>query len=292
MDRSTDSDWSDEDLSHLFEEVQWTLPEDNFLTKSNIRIEDKSESQDQLVSKSVRKKRRIKQHDYIPRVVKHDIRRYYNRMLLNIWNSHDPKLFQSFLLTYATNNIVCRQMGTFSNVKFIVDSENLILCGVNIFAKFMGFVQQLVPDLTISMSDIRVISSSTIDGSIVKFRLINNVTNVFDFEAHEHIRLMRDLVFYDYKIVDSVVVDKECIEDNIYTSIPLMDSMRVYKPTVQSTHGFHMPNITSHFHSVFGRPPKLRNCLKSFTSEVDVIMRLNSCLQIEALEFYGLPKAH
>lgn len=46
--------------------------------------------------------------DNLHRIVRHDIRRHYPRMMVNIFNSHDPNLVQSFFLTYAGKELYLR----------------------------------------------------------------------------------------------------------------------------------------------------------------------------------------
>eukprot|EP01033_Poteriospumella_lacustris_P006368 gene6368-4575_t len=55
---------------------------------------------------TTKRRKRVRQYAHlIPRIVKHDIRRLYSRMLINVLNQHDVAFYQSFLETYghATN---------------------------------------------------------------------------------------------------------------------------------------------------------------------------------------------
>lgn len=54
-----------------------------------------------LPGSSKPKRKRLKRQDYIPRVVKHDIRRFYSRMLANVANQHDLSFYKSFMETFA-----------------------------------------------------------------------------------------------------------------------------------------------------------------------------------------------
>ena len=48
-----------------------------------------------------KKRKRPQRFDFIPRVVKHDIRRFYSRMIANVFNTHDLSVYQSFIETFT-----------------------------------------------------------------------------------------------------------------------------------------------------------------------------------------------
>lgn len=242
---------------------------------------------------SYRKRRLVKGLDYIPRVVKHDIRRFYARMLVNVWNSHDPYLFQSLLRTYAVRNVKSFQTGTFSPFRLPGGEANkfysvgdVAFHGANLFAKWMGFVQQLVPDQTMSLSDVKIVSSSASDCSVVKFRVRNYITNVFSFQSQESSELMENMVFYDCKLVGNNLIDYDCLTQG--DDLPVESRgvvKKVFEPVKTASSGFYVPDISNTYQHLYGKRPNMVKSLRSFSSDVEVTLHINEQREIEEVHF-------
>lgn len=241
---------------------------------------------------SYRKRRRL---EYIPRVVKHDIRRFYARMLVNVWNSHDPYLFQSLLRTYATKNVKSVQTasGTVAPVRLPGGDTNAVyrvsefsFHGANLFAKWLGYVQQLVPDQTMRLSNVKIVSSSASDCSVVKFRLTANVTRVFAFERQESSELMEKMVFYNCKMVGNSLIDFECLDQG--EDLPVQGTSmakKVFEPVQTASSDFLVPDISIVYRCLFGKSPVVIQRPCSFSNDVEVTLHINKQREIEQFHF-------
>lgn len=78
-----------------FDDVQ-----DQDFTSSESPSQD-SDSLNVQVPSNIRKRKRPQRFDFIPRVVKHDIRRFYSRMIANVFNNHDLSVYKSFIETFT-----------------------------------------------------------------------------------------------------------------------------------------------------------------------------------------------
>ena len=243
---------------------------------------------------SYRKRRLVNGLEYIPRIVKHDIRRFYARMLVNVWNSHDPYLFQSLLRTYAVRNVKSFQTGTFASVRLPGGEANRVyrvsdfaFHGANLFAKWMGFVQQLVPDQTMRLSDVKIVSSSASNCSVVKFQIANKITNVFSFQSQESSELMENMVFYNCKLVGNSLIDYECLTPG--EDLPIVESggvvKKVFEPVKTASSDFYVPDISNIYRCLYGKRPNVVQSPRSFSSDVEVTLHVNEHREIEEVLF-------
>lgn len=125
------------------------------------------------------RKRRL---DYVPPVVKHDIRRHYSRMLINVANSSNISLLKSFLETYGTLDAFV--------YSFEMDQEHSSRCNSNVFLlrslqetlHFFTVRDRFFPDAVANLTNTRVVTRSDSDRCEIHCDMIVRVTIRYDYD--------------------------------------------------------------------------------------------------------------
>lgn len=91
----------------------------------------------------------------IPRLVKHDIRRYYGRMLYNVLNSHDRYLILRWFQTFSVQGIKFFRLEDLGPMVYSDKhkQEALLIQGRNTTVAYMLEVQRRIPDLVTRLND-------------------------------------------------------------------------------------------------------------------------------------------
>lgn len=128
------------------------------------------------------RKRRL---DYVPPVVKHDIRRHYSRMLINVANSSNIPLLKSFLETYGTLDKFV--------YSFEMDQEHsscLLRCNSKVFLlrslqetlHFYTVRDRFFPDAVANLTNTRVVTRSDSDTCEIHCDMTVRVTIRYDYD--------------------------------------------------------------------------------------------------------------
>lgn len=164
----------------------WLMDELMDEDETNASTSDQMSIDDKIKKKRIRKKR-VRKIPYIPRVVKHDVRRFYSKMIANVLNSHDIPLLNSFLETYAHRELVFKQ--TRLNVDFEQltlschgDKENphFSLVGIQPLVEYEAIVHQLNPDQAISITETAIKTRSDSEKSEIVCRIDVSFTRLYD----------------------------------------------------------------------------------------------------------------
>lgn len=91
----------------------------------------------------------------IPRLVKHDIRRYYGRMLYNVMNSHDRQLIMQWFQTFAVHSMKLYRLEDLGPLVYAEHhrDESQLIAGRNSIVSYLLQVQRRIPDLVTRLND-------------------------------------------------------------------------------------------------------------------------------------------
>lgn len=161
-----DFDFDDEDTYGLLYDDCESGEEDIDRSSSSSQLGLHSTSQDTLLqsagidgtNKNMKRKRHRKpnkRYPVAPRILRHDIRRQYARMYVNVMNSSDPSLLLSFFKRYGSHNPVMKnnvnQPGHIAKKPFSMEIQ-----GRDVITWFIAAIQQLFPDKASSYDNVVV----------------------------------------------------------------------------------------------------------------------------------------
>lgn len=277
---------------------------------------DQGSAQGALVTKKKRiRKKRPRKVPFVPRVVKHDIRRYYTSMIANVSNSHDISLLKSFYETYAAKNLTLR------HTKFDVDFEQqrmksiddgsdpqFSLVGIDELVKFEFIRQQISPDQVISFTETSIKTRSDSDKSELVCRASVRFTRMYDINGpaifddilHKLVRVQKDpaLLIED---APGTTSEEESMapSDQSLTSTPsepkedlgpvkaeekqIMSVLTKRQPVgnIESE----LPDFFDYYHSSRGSAVPIIAQPKSFTLSAVIVIGINERRQLESFHF-------
>ena len=165
-----------------------------------------SETEEAQKKKRIRKKR-ARRPTYIPRVVKHDIRRHYGAMIANITNTFDVSLTKSFFETYGHRDF------QFHLRRFDVDfdekqckggpNNQVFLLNMDEFVKHEHVRYQLNPDQTIKILETTIRTRSDSERSMLICRPEVRFTRMYEHHAHPK---------FEESIIKNFVLANRCLE--------------------------------------------------------------------------------
>lgn len=166
-----------------------------------------SETEEAPKKKRIRKKR-TRRPTYVPRIVKHDIRRHYGAMIANITNSFDLSLTKSFFETYGHKDFrfQLRRFDVDFDEKQFVRGPNhqVFLLNMDEFVKHEHVRYQLNPDQTIKILETTIRTRSDSERSILNCRAEVRFTRMYDFDAHPK---------FQESVIKNFVLANRCVED-------------------------------------------------------------------------------
>lgn len=142
-------DFADEDDdSHNDSSMQDAVDDTADDANDDLTVDDSAIPAD-LITRS--KTRRGK----IPRLVKHDIRRYYGRMLYNVMNSHDRQLIMQWFQTFAVHSMKLYRLEDLGPLVYAEHhrDESQLIAGRNSIVSYLLQVQRRIPDLVTRLND-------------------------------------------------------------------------------------------------------------------------------------------
>jgi hypothetical protein len=107
----------------------------------------------------------------LPRLLKNDIRRKYPIMFMNMLNSTDFRMTDTFLRTFSHHDqIVFDQYATFPNKAKNLDipPATYHLSSMEEIIYYFGALQQLTPDMVLKLKKFQIIRRQDCDGSIIQ----------------------------------------------------------------------------------------------------------------------------
>jgi hypothetical protein len=277
---------------------------------------DQASAQGALVTKKKRiRKKRPRKIPYVPRVVKHDIRRYYSSMIANVSNSHDISLLKSFYETYAAKNLTLRHTRfdvdfDQQEMKSIDDGNNpeVSLMGIDELVKFEFIRQQLSPDQVISFTETSIKTRSDSDKSELVCRVSVRFTRMYDINGaaifedilHNLVRVQKDPALLiedapgvtaeeesvgpsDQSLTSSLSEPKEDLGPVKAEEKPIMSVLTKRQPVASIESD--LPDFFGYYHSSRGSAVPIIAQPKSFTLSAVIVIGINERRQLESFYF-------
>lgn len=166
------------------------------------------------------KKRPRSTKDYLVTIPRTDIRRLYPRMMMNIFNGHDPLLVHSFFMTYSMPNMAAtyESFGAIdlspSPTRSYVSATPTYLHGPHRMALFYATMLQLNPDQIMR-----------VHGAKARVDTERRVTEISCLMVHEFTQLyaVNPMQVTD-EIVNFIVAEEATKQQLVATSNPLSDT--------------------------------------------------------------------
>lgn len=115
------------------------------------------------------------------RVFKNDIRRQYAQMYVNVLNSCDDRMINSFFETYASS---CARLDKHCpSISPLYSSNCITIQGIPQLALFWKTVVKIVPDSVCSVEEVRIITSSASDECFIVCTFHSSFTNCYLMSA-------------------------------------------------------------------------------------------------------------
>jgi len=162
----SEMNWTDLELSELENDLL-ALSEKDLVDASWLRGDNASNDSTSKIIKIV-----------TPRVVKNDIRRYFSNMFMNTVNSADFHRTEDFFRTFMANDctfVSQQELGS----EFRVPSA-LHTVGPRLFAHYLLGCFVMYPDMALSMSDTKIVTSSTWTGTKIVMQVEYKLTKTCD----------------------------------------------------------------------------------------------------------------
>lgn len=158
------ADWEEEDDS-----LDSTSPDDEL-----VGITDPVES-------PPRKKRiRNRKRTLAPRVLKHDVRKRFAEMFANVYNMGDAKVISSFFRTFSTPTVEMTKMCA----SYLTLAPKLIrVTEPRYVAQYWSVMQELMPDGVMKVENVRVVTRSDTESSMVICTVNAKFTNFYEEPA-------------------------------------------------------------------------------------------------------------
>lgn len=142
--------------------------------------------------KAKKKKEKMKQTVVaLPKFVRNDVRRYYIQMLVNVYNSRDPELFQSFFLTYAGPHFTAKVPYLETPLHGEDPSPMNPLPGLEFLLYHMSVHFAMHPDLCCTVRNGEIIANKDGSGVIIKSEVFCDLTRLYNIHA---VTFMREVV--------------------------------------------------------------------------------------------------
>lgn len=125
------------------------------------------------------RKRRL---GYIPPVVKHDIRRHYSRMVINVANSCDIPLLKSFLETYGALDKFAYSFEMDQGHYSRNNSNIFLLNSLHETLHFYTIRDRFLPDAVANVTNTRVVTRSDSDKCEIHCELTVRMTIRYDYD--------------------------------------------------------------------------------------------------------------
>lgn len=137
------------------------------------------------VNKKATKRQKIQLTNTLPKVMKHDIRRYFARMFMNTVNSADFVRTQNFFSTFMTGP--CRFVSEHEvRPEFAIPSL-MVAIGPRIMSHYLLGCFVMYPDMVMSMIDSRIVTSSSWSGTKIVMHMKVQATKMYDIELADWI---------------------------------------------------------------------------------------------------------
>lgn len=248
---------------------------------------EESDLRDENAATKCRKRVRISAH-FIPRIVKHDIRRLYSRMLINVINQHDLAFYQSFLETYgnATNLSLIVEGLQSPNTAFTSSKYPNAYClrGVHEMVCFEAVGQRLKADIVNTLENVTIYSRSDTFWTEIHCHLTVSYTNKYHADMAT---LHQDLIAASAS-VDRSHSQKDLTNTDAMPNGAQSHMMRVYQPAREVARR-RLPDVFDAHRQRTGEPLPLRKDPHHVTVKLTLIMKINERRQLE--QFYAR-KAH
>lgn len=239
--------------------------------------------------KTVTKRRKRVRHyaHLIPRIVKHDIRRLYSRMLINVLNQHDVAFYQSFLETYghATNLSLIVEGLQSPNVAFTSSEYPNAYCirGVHEIICFEAVSHRLKADCVNTLESVTIYSRSDTLWTEIHCHVTVSYTNYYlvDIAA-----LHQDLVAASAAAAESSVDHphslKSIADADVGSDGSQSHVMRVYQPA-REVGPIRLPDVFDAHRQRTGETLPQRKDPHHMTVKLTLIMKINERRQLEQL---------
>lgn len=116
------------------------------------------------------------------KAVSHDIRHDYASMIVNVFNSHDFPMLESFLRTICGNRtnsrLILQQMQADGS-----SGPKISFTGIQYGIAYWSSLLQLFPDYVLQLSNVEVFDRPNQSGSIIKLRTKSTATKSYDLRA-------------------------------------------------------------------------------------------------------------
>lgn len=237
----------------------------------------------------VMRKRRRSRTPFIPPVVKHDIRRFYGRMLTNVYNTLDVSLLKSFLETYSNvSNILFtmevelgrRRQGAHYNPNFYY------LEGLHEILNFSSVRNSFLCDGVSTIAKTSVKTRSDTDRSEVHFTSVSTMSLVYDFDIfslHEDIFASVDAATclgYAHVPNPSILSDKSgCFLEGDGVEGEVMKVFRPHRPVSDLRY----PDPFEFYRMRHGKSIPFHDNPIEITLSFDMTISLNERRQIERI---------
>eukprot|EP01033_Poteriospumella_lacustris_P006367 gene6367-4574_t len=240
------------------------------------------EEDDQHDEKPTTKRRkRVRQYAHlIPRIVKHDIRRLYSRMLINITNQHDVVSFQSFLETYghATNLSLIVEGLQPPNAAYASSEYPNAYCmrGVRDMVCFEAVGHRLKADSVNTLDTVTIYSRSDTLWTEVHCHMTVSYTSHYQADM---VTLHQDLIAASAATAHSQksIADADVGSDGSQSHV-----MRVYQPA-REVGPIRLPDVFDAHRQRTGESLPLRKDPHHVTVKMTLILKINERRQLEQL---------
>lgn len=157
--------------------------EDDFITSGEDYESEAGSANNEATSQNsgsdgTKRTRGKKQKIELPKVMKNDIRRYFSRMFMNTINSADFINMQNFFNTFMTSECTFVSAQVLSPVFNVPD--RLVASGPRQFAHYLLGCFVMYPDMVLTMSDTRIVTSSGWAGTKVVMDVDYHLTKIYD----------------------------------------------------------------------------------------------------------------
>lgn len=317
FDSEENSSFGSTDLSHRsplqysddeFWGSEWIL-EDLVDEEEATTSKGSSIDHDEKVPKKKRiRKKRARKIPYIPRIVKHDVRRFYSRMIANVLNSHDISLLSSFLETYAHRDMTFQQSSPnidYDMKKFSYYCEEgpsqLSIVGIQPFIAYDAIVRQLLPDQAISITESSIKTRSNSEKSEIICRIDVQFTRLYDVGSNAlYENIVKNLVVqspHDVNEPDSLSMNDANSARSSFSNLSrpaessseskkaddsrIMSVLTKHEPLSKSD----VPDVFEYYLSSTGSNVPMVAEPKSFSLSAIFVIGINERRQIESLSF-------
>lgn len=221
----------------------------------------------------------------IPRIVKHDIRRHYSKMLVNVTNQHNISLLKSFYETFAdpTKLVYCFKTQHGSRA---VANDCYFLRGVREIIHFESVHQQVAPDFVTQIDQTNIHTRSDSGRSEITFFVTMKVSVIYDvdvFGLFEDIMVASGDSYIDRRSEEALdalsFYSESSADEQPIERRGVMRVLQKHRPldTLQ------LPNIFDFYEAKHGRPIRIRDAPIHKELTLRFTLTLNEHRQIESV---------